>query len=412
MLGWGENPSTKGPVLVSARTAEVFDENQQRLGLDLVALDFEHNTVPGSEEWEKTSEPRPIAAKGKPVLVEGDGLYLDDLQWTETGRKAAEHYADVSAAVIVDDDRHVLALHSAALTRTGAVYGARFPGPQSETLSKVNGAEIVALSASVPWKVKPLAAPKEGVEGGHKSPPKGYPEDKELYADPNNYKYPIDTEEHVRAAWAYIHMPKNQEPYTREELEYIMERIRRAAKKFGIDLEEQKKESLSMEELAKPQEQLQTMQTQLEQAQPVALAAELKGLAERLAKLEEAMSSQMQAATEAQRRALLAQASAEGKVIPLSDETVAKLPLDVLSELVSKLPSQVPMGRRSGSAAPSGAPSLVNGDPREVFKQTVLKLAADRKLDVVSAIRTVIREQEQIYRAYLESGAGQIVWTN
>ena len=29
------------------------------------------------------------------------------------------------------------------------------------------------------------------------------------YADPKNGKYPIDTAEHAKAAWAYINMPKN-----------------------------------------------------------------------------------------------------------------------------------------------------------------------------------------------------------
>lgn len=33
--------------------------------------------------------------------------------------------------------------------------------------------------------------------------------DKVAYADPADKKYPIDTEEHIRAAWSYINMPKN-----------------------------------------------------------------------------------------------------------------------------------------------------------------------------------------------------------
>lgn len=33
------------------------------------------------------------------------------------------------------------------------------------------------------------------------------------YADETNKKYPIDTEEHIRAAWSYINMPKNQAMY-------------------------------------------------------------------------------------------------------------------------------------------------------------------------------------------------------
>lgn len=75
----------------------------------------------------------------------------------------------------------------------------------------------------------------------HKSPPKGYPKEKGKYADPVNYKYPIDTEEHVRAAWSYINMPKNQKGYSSEQLAAIKGRIKRAAKKFGIDISDNKK---------------------------------------------------------------------------------------------------------------------------------------------------------------------------
>ncbi len=45
------------------------------------------------------------------------------------------------------------------------------------------------------------------------------------YADPTNKKYPIDTEEHIRAAWSYIHMPKNSEKYSAEDAAKIKERI-------------------------------------------------------------------------------------------------------------------------------------------------------------------------------------------
>lgn len=58
------------------------------------------------------------------------------------------------------------------------------------------------------------------------------------YADPKNGKYPIDTEEHVKAALSYINMAKNQTDYSAEELADIKGRIEAAAKKFGIDVSE------------------------------------------------------------------------------------------------------------------------------------------------------------------------------
>ena len=50
------------------------------------------------------------------------------------------------------------------------------------------------------------------------------------FADPVNGKYPIDTEEHIRAAWSYIHMPRNYEKYTPEDVETIKKRIIKAWK--------------------------------------------------------------------------------------------------------------------------------------------------------------------------------------
>lgn len=81
----------------------------------------------------------------------------------------------------------------------------------------------------------------EEQKGAPKSPPKGYPESKSKYADPVNFKYPIDTEEHVRAALAYIGQARNRKKYEAKELAYIETRIHAAAKKFGIEHEHKDK---------------------------------------------------------------------------------------------------------------------------------------------------------------------------
>jgi HK97 family phage major capsid protein/HK97 family phage prohead protease len=63
------------------------------------------------------------------------------------------------------------------------------------------------------------------------------------YADPKNGKYPIDTKAHVRAAWSYINMPKNQKSYSSDELSAIKSRIKAAAKKFGIEINDSEEKS-------------------------------------------------------------------------------------------------------------------------------------------------------------------------
>lgn len=51
------------------------------------------------------------------------------------------------------------------------------------------------------------------------------------YADPKNKKYPIDDEDHIRAAWSYIHMPKNAEKYSAADAAEIKSRIAAAWRK-------------------------------------------------------------------------------------------------------------------------------------------------------------------------------------
>jgi hypothetical protein len=60
------------------------------------------------------------------------------------------------------------------------------------------------------------------------------------FADPTNNKYPIDTEEHIRAAWSYINHKDNANEYDKDEVETIKNRIKRAAKKHGIEISSDK----------------------------------------------------------------------------------------------------------------------------------------------------------------------------
>ncbi len=57
------------------------------------------------------------------------------------------------------------------------------------------------------------------------------------FADPTNNKYPIDTEEHVRAAWAYINKQTNADEYSAKDVQEIKNRIKQAGEKYDIDFE-------------------------------------------------------------------------------------------------------------------------------------------------------------------------------
>jgi len=126
VLPWGVSQSITGPVRLDESSVQVFAATQKSRGWDRVALDYEHATVPGTPENKRTTEPRDVAAFGVPVLVPGEGLYLDSLEWTPGGVKAAANFCDLSPALaFLPGTRTVAGLHSVALTRAGAIEGIR-----------------------------------------------------------------------------------------------------------------------------------------------------------------------------------------------------------------------------------------------------------------------------------------------
>jgi len=64
--------------------------------------------------------------------------------------------------------------------------------------------------------------------------PKGYPKDQSLYADPENWRYPLHTSWHARAARRYFDDPSNRNKYSSEEQQYIDSRIDQALQKLAV----------------------------------------------------------------------------------------------------------------------------------------------------------------------------------
>lgn len=56
------------------------------------------------------------------------------------------------------------------------------------------------------------------------------------FADPVNNKYPINTHEHIEAAWMLIHMQRDQAFYSPEDVACIERRIKEAGAAFGLTL--------------------------------------------------------------------------------------------------------------------------------------------------------------------------------
>lgn len=125
LLNWGDNETlTKGVVKVGKGTVAALAANQAKYGFDVIALDYGHNSLPGHPNF--AADPRKVAAYGKPVVIEGDGLYLEALSFTPSGKEHAAEYHDLSPTPLLDEHGEVTFLHSVALCPQGEVQGLSF----------------------------------------------------------------------------------------------------------------------------------------------------------------------------------------------------------------------------------------------------------------------------------------------
>jgi HK97 family phage prohead protease len=68
------------------------------------------------------------------------------------------------------------------------------------------------------------------------------------YADPGyqedgKKRYPLDSEEHCRAAWSYINQEKNAAKYSPDQLKRIKGRIKAAGKRYGMEFSDESERS-------------------------------------------------------------------------------------------------------------------------------------------------------------------------
>jgi hypothetical protein len=125
ILPWGESSYDGGThkLIVNEAAISRIKEAQAASNFDKLALDFNHNSIPGSESY--SGEPVKVAAYGVLEIVPNVGIYLANLEWTEDGINAwrGRHYKDISPAVLPDDTGVVCFIHSAALCRNGRLPG-------------------------------------------------------------------------------------------------------------------------------------------------------------------------------------------------------------------------------------------------------------------------------------------------
>jgi phage I-like protein len=163
ILNWGNNVNAKGaPVIVNDLLLKSMAN--PAYPFKVVALDFEHNTLPGTAAYAESKEPRDVAGYVALDVVPNDGVYMVIQTWTPLGVDKAHNYLDVSATPVTDKSGNVLGIASVALCRTGAVPGMEFKQVAlSALLSTVNnqGDQIMRDKLIALLKLAPEATDDE-----------------------------------------------------------------------------------------------------------------------------------------------------------------------------------------------------------------------------------------------------------
>ena len=283
VLNWGENPNCHGkrvnvgPLFVKCLNADTYPYRK-------VALDFEHNTFPGTPAYKESQEPRPVAGFGTIEAVEGDGVYLAMSSWTPEGERMAANYADVSAGAVTDREGNLVAVASVALCRAGAVEGMDF------VEAPLSGGISSALSGIIDNNPP---APQSGSGAVNQKGQRAM-----------DYKALL------------LKILGLGEDATDEAIEAALDKA--AAQK---PTQEEKK-------------------TEFDAAVKAAVAEAMKPIEEKVAALS--------AAAEAHEKAdLIAEAAREGKVIALGADAMGKITVEDLKATIAKTPVTVPLSART-----------------------------------------------------------------
>lgn len=144
VLGWGENSGANGKFILNSASAALLAANQKATGYQRIAIDFEHNSVRTSPTYK--GEPVSVAGHGDVEVVPGEGLFLNNVSWTQKGREhiAAGDYPDISPALTTNPRRETTFIHSVGAVRNGAIDGLTF------SLNSADGALATLLNQIQP----------------------------------------------------------------------------------------------------------------------------------------------------------------------------------------------------------------------------------------------------------------------
>jgi hypothetical protein len=217
------------------------------LDLDDEIVDIEaiKAALPQYMEWRNIREMHQPSAVGvaKEANVDEKGLYIgakivDDEAWKKVEAEVYKGFSIGGRTLVKDGNR----IKSLELIEISLVDRPANPDCRIE-LAKIAEAPLT-ISEN---EAKSLRRFFNKLFGKSETPT-GEPE----YADPGYQKdgkkrYPIDSVEHIRAAWSLIHMPQNRAPYSNDRLQEIEARIIRAWRdKIAAEGPPETKEKINM----------------------------------------------------------------------------------------------------------------------------------------------------------------------
>jgi phage I-like protein len=228
LLPLGEVKLTDGrpPFEVTAGDLEKIVADFQGRGLDMV-MDYEHQSLSGG--------PAPAAAWIKELQARDDGLYAR-VDWTPQAQEylANQEYRYFSPVLMMDENGHPQQMLHLGLTNVPAI--AALP----PLVGRAVAAGLAALGDQRAKDAQQARAQKWNIsikDGGNVSKPiewAGVPD--EEFADPVNYRYPMQDEAHARNAWSRWGDAANQAQYNEAERALIENRIMARCRALGIKI--------------------------------------------------------------------------------------------------------------------------------------------------------------------------------
>ena len=320
VMSFGINKTNGDPVIVNEKTLKDFETNQEKSGGEEVQIDFNHNTCPGTLAYNSDKEPRRIAGYGKPCATP-EGIFLKDIQWTDIGKESVRDYKDLSPAVILDENNIVIGMHSLAVTPKGAIKDLTFFSADN-VLKHMKESEKIELE---PKTISPI-----------------HPHDS-IVKDEEEKQMALGAD----MPDAYKNTTPNEVTQTIKYMDQVKEQTEKVAKvKIGaVDsaeaLKRLKEAFLAYYEGASGEE---APITNKENSKLHEYSAGLADVQAKVLALEAKSQADVAKSNENEKNVIVLQASKEGKIIPLSAESIKSTPVEVLRELVSKLPKdKVPM---------------------------------------------------------------------